>query len=393
MNKLIILAILWLLFALVPWLPEPSVWLWKFAVLVTGLGPWFALLTLIFIFVHCKMGRPWMRSHWRWWVILGLNVLSLMVFLNPLISVVKHEADWQNEVARAFGPSDVATKKTPRWLHWTNLFLGSREEPIIPQTLEYANPAGQPLMLDYYPPHLDGSQPTKAPWVLVIHGGGWSSGNPKQLPELNSHLARHGYGVIATTYRLAPKWQWPTQEIDIAAAVAFVKAHATDWNLDPDRWAILGRSAGGQIAGSVAYRADGNATRPRGLISIYAPTDLYFGYEAGEEDDALGSRQLLRDYLGGTPYDQEDRYSDATVLHRLSKASCPTLILHGLGDQLVWVKHAERLYYRLKKLGVPAALIELPRGPHGYDFFFSSPEAQVATGAIDEFLQHVLRKP
>jgi acetyl esterase/lipase len=375
MTSLLVLTLLWLGITLIPWLPQPTIWLWKASVILTALGHWLALITLIFMALLIFFSKPWLRQRSRWWAALGALALSAALLVSPLQSVLEHQDQWQKELTKAFGSR---AQTTTSWIQWRRLWLGDSETEAPPQSFEYVRYGDTPLLLDFYKPQAA----SHAPWVLVIHGGGWSSGDAKQLPELNWHLAQNGYGVVAISYRLAPRWQWPAQEQDALAAIEFVKHHATEWGLDPNRWVALGRSAGGQIAGSVAYGAHAS-----GLISIYSPTDLFFGYEAGDEDDALGSRQLLRDYLGGTPYDQEAKYNDASVIHRISTQSCPTLILHGRGDSLVWYKHSERLYNRLIKAKVPAALIELPHGPHGYDYFFSSPEAQVATAAIDQFLK------
>ncbi len=64
----------------------------------------------------------------------------------------------------------------------------------------------------------------------------------------------------------------------------------------------------------------------------------------------------------------------------------PTLLLHGQPDRLVWHKHSERLYERLKAAGVPAAFIDMSWATHGFDYNLNGPGGQISTGAVDDFL-------
>jgi acetyl esterase/lipase len=173
------------------------------------------------------------------------------------------------------------------------------------------------------------------------------------LPHFNHWLARCGYAVAAISYRLAPAHQWPAPRDDALTAIAFLKAQAPSLGLDPARFVLLGRSAGGQIALSVGYGAGDPAIR--GVIGLYAPSDSFFGYAHAREDDALRSPQLMRQYLGGTPDAARSAYESASAFSMFSAATPPTLLLHGVNDSLVWYRHSLRLDHRLAAAGIPRA--------------------------------------
>jgi acetyl esterase/lipase len=229
----------------------------------------------------------------------------------------------------------------------------------------------------------------KAPCVIVVHGGGWDGGDRKQMPELNHWLAGRGYAVAAVSYRLAPQHRWPAQRDDVRAAIAWIKAHAEELGVDAARLVLFGRSAGGQIALNVAYTASDPAIR--GAIGLYAPADLILGYESGREDDALGSRRLLRQYLGGTPEEVRAVYDDASATTRVTRESPPTLLLHGKLDTLVWERHTERLAAKLKEHDVPHAVVWVPWATHAFEYELNGPGGQVTLYAIERFLEWVTR--
>ncbi len=362
-----ILVILFLL-SLLTWVYVPVLLAWELSIVTTQLGH---LLALIVVVAMLPL-KPW-RIRWAAasvkqidTVFTVLGLAALITFLMPLITtVVEHPGDLN--LAQLFKPGDSRT-------------------PFKRFSFMAAN-GKTPLNLDYYPPTENMRSPS--PWILVIHGGGWINGDSEQLPELNWHLNRLGYGVISVDYRLSPGWLWPAPKDDILAALEFIKSRAAEWNLDPNRWVSLGRSAGAQIAGVVSYSLRGEA-RPKGYISFYGPSDLVFGYNVGEENDILRSRTLLRGFLGGTPAAADALYKSASVMNEVTRESCPTLLLHGRDDSLVFYRHSQRLITVLEAQRVDAQLVTVHFGPHGFDYIFNGPEAQVSTASVDRFLKRVL---
>jgi acetyl esterase/lipase len=240
-----------------------------------------------------------------------------------------------------------------------------------------------PLQLDYYA----ALGRAHAPCVVVIHGGGWDDGDRGQIENFNFGLAARGYAVADMSYRLAPAAVWPAQRDDVAAAVAFVKARADAWGIDPTRIVLFGRSAGGQIAEAAGYELHDPAIR--GVVALYAPSDLVFAWKLGRPDDALNSPELLRRFLGGTPETAAAAYDSASALFHVDGRSPPTLMVHGTIDTLVWHRHSVRLAEKLTAAGVPNLLVTLPWATHALELNPSGPSGQLADYSIGWFLASV----
>ena len=307
-----------------------------------------------------------------------ISAIALGLFLKPVIEATRIARDLPDRLAAAFDRVEVGRPA----FALTELVGGS-----VPRAAVETRAFAEGLMLDYYRPAGAGSRP--APCVVVVHGGGWDSGDRKQLAGFNHWLASRGYAVAAISYRLAPAFQWPAPRDDTLAAIAYLKAHAGELGLDPGRLVLLGRSAGGQIAEVVAYTARDPAIR--GLVGLYAPSDLNFGYAHAWEDDAIKSPTLMRQYLGGPPEKAQANYDGASALQQVEAGAPPTLLVHGQLDGLVWHRHSERLAARLTECGVRHVFVSLPWATHAFEVNRHGPGGQLTTYAIEWFLAAVTR--
>jgi acetyl esterase/lipase len=226
------------------------------------------------------------------------------------------------------------------------------------------------------------------PCIVVIHGGGWDSGDRSQLPGFNHWLVSQGYAVAAISYRLAPAHPWPAQRDDTLAAIAYLRANAATLGIDPALLVLVGRSAGGQIAAAVGYTA--NDPGIRGVVAFYAPFDMRFVWSISRDDDALNSLKLMRQYLGGPPEGREAVYDSASAQQHVRRGRTPpTLMVHGVIDTLVWHRHSERLSTRLAEEGVPHLHLSLPWAVHAVEFNPAGPAGQLSTYALAAFLARV----
>ena len=294
-------------------------------------------------------------------------------------------------VVGAMRPAFSAAKLRGPGFSWKRLYWREAVTKVPVTTEIYARPAGQELPLDVYQPPFIKDSNTPRPCLVVVHGGGWDSGDNTQLTEWNHLWAGCGWVVAAINYRLAPQHPWPAQRDDVLAAVAWLKANALRFNLDAHRIVILGRSAGGQIATATVYGA--HDPDIRGVIALYAPHDMKFTWGVSREDDALNSIKLMRQYLGGPP-DSPERVAlyDSASGQLLARAdSPPALLIHGYPDTLVWYRHSRRFAARLQELGVAHTHLELPWATHAFDFNADGPGGQLADSAIREFLDKVAR--
>jgi acetyl esterase/lipase len=294
----------------------------------------------------------------------------------------------ENDFARGFGKSPASPAvsfQRARSLVWTDFLRGIPRGPSRPVAWVYAHSPGEgnsgDLRLDFYPAR----RPARpAPCVIVIHGGGWDTGRRGQLSELNFWLARAGYAVAAIDYRLAPEHIYPAPIQDVAAALAFLKSHARELGIDPARFVLLGRSAGGQIALQAAYTLKDPSIRA--VVAFYAPADMVFGYSLPGNPLILDSRKVMDRYLGGSCAIEPSRCREASPLEFADANSPPTLLLHGHPDALVSFQHTVHLRKRLDTLGVPNFTVDLPWATHGYDYLFSGPGSQISLYFIERFL-------
>jgi acetyl esterase/lipase len=346
------------------------VWAWKLAIVAGEFGHWLAMMPLFALAAALFL----LRGAWRA-VLAGLALAALAGLLRPAFSAAR--------LAHETGHSAFS---------WARLFKRTAPPPAAVRTEVFARPDGQDLKLDLYRPAVakDAAQPPR-PCLVVIHGGGWDGGDRSQLAAWNPRWVAQGWTVAAISYRLAPGSIWPAQGEDVRAALAWLKAHARELEIDPTRFVLLGRSAGGQLATATAYGARDPAIR--GVIALYAPHDMPFAWSISREDDTLNSLRLMRQYFGGPPDTPERRarYESASGHLLARKDAPPTLLLHGRLDTLAWHRHSERLAARLRELGAPVEHLELPWATHGFDFNPDGPGGQLAEAAIARFLREAGR--
>ncbi|MEM7165172.1 MAG: alpha/beta hydrolase [Planctomycetota bacterium] len=222
----------------------------------------------------------------------------------------------------------------------------------------------------------------------MIHGGSWESGDRTEFPDLNPYLAARAYVVAAIDYRLAPAHCFPAPIDDVDRALSFLRARAGEYGIDRDRIVLLGRSAGGQIALTAAYRAASPGIR--GVVGFYAPTDMVWSWEHSLDTTFIDGRRVVESYMGGSPDNLPGRYRDASPLALANETSPATLLFHGGRDTLVSPQQSQRLATRLAELGVPHLLVAIPGATHAFDVGFSGPMGQVSTYAIERFLAAVV---
>jgi acetyl esterase/lipase len=303
-------------------------------------------------------------------------LVAVALLIQPCLQAWAIGRSLPARLSEAFGPAAV-----DRQPFSFECLFNRWPEPAPKTTWNYSGA----LQLDFYPAF--GRAP--APCVIVIHGGGWDDGDRGQISQFNDGLARSGYAVADISYRLSPAATWPAQRGDVAAAIVFVKAHAPAWNVDAGRLVVMGRSAGGQIAEASAYYLHDPCIR--GVIALYAPSDMNFAWRYSSPHDALNSPKLMREFLGGTPETARPAYDSASALLLVDAKSPPTLLVHGAIDTLVWHRHSVRLAARLTEAGVPNLLLSMPWGVHALEFNPSGPSGQLTDYAVDWFLAAVCR--
>jgi acetyl esterase/lipase len=230
------------------------------------------------------------------------------------------------------------------------------------------------------------------PVLVEIYGGAWQRGTPARDREFNRYMAARGYAVFAIEYRHAPQYVYPAQIVDVRAAISFIHANAARYGADGSRIALLGKSAGGQLALLAAYERAGNVPI-RAVVALYPPSDLARGYHELPKPDPIGVGAALRDYLGGTPEEAPDNYREASPITYAAAAALPaTLLVQGQRDHVVEPKFTAALRDKLRGAGNRVTLVEIPWAEHSFDDVFQGLGNRIALAAIEEFLDAEMKR-
>jgi acetyl esterase/lipase len=362
----------------------PTEFLWKLSIAATEGGHWLAIASLL-----PALPRSGHRIIGKAGGVFGFAAVTL--FLIPLYQVQKLNDDLPPQIASTFG---TEVRERGRFSEGARIepfnladMLGSiTSRPVRLEERTFNTTDGEKLTLDVLRP---GYEHGPLPGVLVVHGGSWQSGNSREFLALNGYLAARDFVVFSINYRLAPQWKFPAGRDDVLSALAYIKVYANDFGLDATRIALFGRSAGGQLALLAAYTANDPAIR--GVVSVYAPTDLKYGYEHPATRRLIDTRGVLEAYLGGSPASSDDAYFAASPINFVNRASPPTLLIHGLHDAHVSAEESARLESKLQASTVKHLFVRLPWATHGCDWSFSGPCGQITTYAVEHFLERVMR--
>jgi len=244
------------------------------------------------------------------------------------------------------------------------LLSGLAHAAEVKKDIEYAKPGGVSVKLDACIP--DGTGPF--PVAILVHGGGWSNVTTDKTQEISpmfEPLTKAGIAWFSIDYRLAPTYRYPACIEDLESAVKWVKAHAREYNIDPNRLALIGESAGGMMVDMVAARATAEKpeTRVAAVVAFYAPCDLVA--DALSKGGAKDSQQKLLGIPAG-PIDEKTTkiLHDASPTTYIHKDMPPFLLLHGTADTGVSHELSVEWQAKMKELGVPCELISIPGGPH-----------------------------
>ena len=245
-----------------------------------------------------------------------------------------------------------------------------------------------PLVLDVYSTAQEGAA---RPAIIIFYGGSWKGGNKEQLKCYAVHFAQQGYVAVTPQYRLKKAGEWPNSVQDAKCAVRWLRSHAEEYGVDPDRIGVMGNSAGAYLALMVAYtpevedfEGDGGweetSSAVKAVVEIYGPTDF--------TDPARRDHNALVDYMGGHYEQDPDRFVAASPVNYVTAQSPPTCIIHGTVDMLVPVQHGDGLAEKLKAAGVPYVYSRINGWPHAMDAVASVNEHSRAL-ALDFFNTHL----
>jgi acetyl esterase/lipase len=261
--------------------------------------------------------------------------------------------------------------------------------------LEYAKVDGTALLLDLFVPE---KADAPLPLIVWIHGGAWQSGDKAGCPALGQ--LRRGYAVASINYRLSQQAIFPAQIHDCKAAIRWLRAHAKEYNIDPQRIGVWGSSAGGHLVALVGTSgnvkelegAEGNldqSSRVQAVCDWFGPTDFlqiaaHMLPGAKMEHDTANSPESK--LVGGPIQENKEKAAKASPITYVSKDDPPFLIMHGDKDILVPIHQSQLLTEALKKAGVEVTFKAIEGAGHG----FGGPEIMKT---VEEFFDKHLKAP
>jgi len=246
--------------------------------------------------------------------------------------------------------------------------------PAGQTTLAYCSPGGNPLAMDLTEPSAQAARP--APVVFYIHGGEGLQGN-RQLDgtdgpyfiQLRAMLVARGFVVGSIDYGLVPFYNLRDEVRQSKCAVRFLRAHASELGIDPQRVGVYGVSMGGYLSamlGTVRPQAgfDGGqyqdqSSRVQAVVDMWGPTDL---------SDWSGSPSWVRDLgqgLSGSSNTPAARMRAISPVSYVAPGDPPFLIIQGADDWFIAPHHSQNMAKQLHAAGVPTTLIMVQHDGHG----------------------------
>jgi len=268
----------------------------------------------------------------------------------------------------------------------------------------------RPEKLDLYLPKNRKPQ-EMSPAVLLIHGGGWKEGDKRQPREIEfgTTLAENGFVAASINYALRSAGKFPLNLQDCKNGIRYLRAHAGELSIDPNRIAVMGGSAGGHLALMVAYTSNDSALAPTDLypevsdkvscvVDFYGITNIGTRKKTdpnGNPTELLGVESDVQAIFGSKTED----WKKASPVTYVKRDSPPTLILHGKKDTTVDFDQSQELADALKNVGATHEIIWLPNAPHSFSFQYAVPkskkplERNVGPEVLAFLKKHLTKKP
>jgi acetyl esterase/lipase len=253
------------------------------------------------------------------------------------------------------------------------------ENVTVIKDIPYAGTENPRQILDLYLPKNPDNK--SLPLLVFIHGGGWRNGSKDTALNKISPLLESGdYACAAINYRLTDEAQWPAQIHDCKAALRYLRAHAAEHGIDPEKFAVWGTSAGGHLVAmlGVSHEVEGlegnignhtdQSTAVQAVINYFGPSELLTmdDHPGTMTHNAPDSPEAL--LIGGPLQENKDRANNASPITHAGINDAPMLLVHGTEDPLVPFPQSVKLDEALDEAGVESILITVDGGGHGKGF-------------------------
>ncbi len=228
--------------------------------------------------------------------------------------------------------------------------------------------------------------------ILIIHGGGWRTGNRSQHHPMARHLAAKGYVCFTPEYRLSTEALYPAAIFDLKDAIKWVKKHAASYQIDSNKVVVLGFSAGGELAAFLGVTAnnpnfeetaDSTSTKVSAVVDIDGIVSFVHP-ESGEGDDSKQTSAATH-WFGFSKKDNPTLWTEASSLTYVGKNSPPILFLNSSVERM----HAGRDDFRniLDSYQIYSEVHTFDNAPHSFCLF--KPWFEPTLKYIDAFIKKI----
>lgn len=221
--------------------------------------------------------------------------------------------------------------------------------------------------------HLDACFNTakkRNPAVIMIHGGGWRSGNKNQMKVMAQEIALKGYSCFAIEYRLSLEAKYPEGIYDVKNAIKFIKDNARKFHVDPNKIAVLGCSSGGQMAaligttnGNSAFDDVHNKSKSSSEVNAIINVDGILAFKHPESSEG----EMAAFWLKGTFDENPENWKNASPLTHTGKRTPPILFInssiprfHAGRDDMIKILNLNNIYSEVQTI---------KDSPHSFWFF------------------------
>lgn len=244
------------------------------------------------------------------------------------------------------------------------------EGTILKANIPYNNDTHQKHLLDLYMPK---NATGKIPLVVLIHGGAWLSNDKYAdmgyMTKTMAEIVNSGMAIASIDYRFSTEAIFPANLQDCNQAISFLYDNAAKYGVDPNRFAVMGFSAGGHLANMVGLtknnhvanffmKGSSTAFSIKAVVDFYGPAELVLFPGA---EDVKSPESIL---LGAAPLARPDLSKMASPITYVDKNDPPFLIIQGEKDESVDPKQSKLLSAWLQAVGVQNELIIVKGAPH-----------------------------
>ncbi len=283
-------------------------------------------------------------------------------------------------------------KEVKQFPHIEIASLAVPEGVQVERGVTYVQYGRRALQLDVHRPMTDDLRPG----VVLVHGGGWRSGYRENLTPLANALAQRGFVVANISYRLAPEAQFPAAIHDVKAAIRWLRKHAKEYGVNPDRIAVGGTSAGGQIASLTGITAGDPYFDPQqgkseissevqAILNIDGLSDFTSEEARYHEDDPSKEPSSAGSWFGGRYAEQTERWHKGSPIYYVHAEMPPILFLNSARERFGVGR--DEMIAKMEPLGIGYHVQRFDNTPH--TFWLFDPWLQPTADEVAAFLRRM----